>query len=255
MAQASSAGPQRGEDLQATLTLEFVDAVRGITTTLHLTSEAACTTCSGSGAAPGSSPHVCGVCGGRGVVDDNQGFFSLSSPCPACAGRGVVIDTPCPTCRGTGVERRPREVKVRLPAGVADRQTIRLKGRGGPGRNGGPAGDLLVECRVQPHALFGRDGHNLTIRLPVTYAEAVLGAEVDVPTLDGPSVKLRLKPGTQPGSKHRVKGKGVASERHAGDLIVTVDVVVPKQLNDAERAAVEALALAGTASPRAHLEV
>ena len=108
---------------------------------------------------------------------------------------------------------------------------------------------------MQPHALFGRDGHNLTLRLPVTYAEAALGAEVDVPTLDGPSVKLRLKPGTQPSSKHRVKGKGVASERHTGDLIVTVDVVVPKHLNDAERAAVEALARAGTPSPRAHLEV
>jgi molecular chaperone DnaJ len=249
------AGPQRGEDLQATLTLEFVDAVRGITTTLHLTSDAACTTCSGSGAAPGTQPHVCGVCGGRGVVDDNQGFFSFSSPCTACGGRGVVIDTPCPTCRGTGIERRPREVKVRLPAGVADGQTIRLKGRGGPGRNGGPAGDLLVDCRVHPHALFGRDGHNLTLRLPVTYAEAALGAEVDVPTLDGPTVKLRLKAGTQPNSKHRVKGKGVATDRHTGDLIVSVDVVVPKHLNDAERAAVEALARAGSPSPRAQLEV
>ena len=249
------AGPQRGEDLAATLTLDFVDAVQGITTTLHLTSDAACTTCSGSGAAPGTAPRVCTVCGGRGVVDDNQGFFSLSSPCGVCAGRGIVIENPCPTCRGTGVERRPREVKVRLPAGVADGQTIRLKGRGGPGRNGGPAGDLLVECRVQPHALFGRDGHNLTLRLPVTYAEAALGAEVDVPTLDGPRVKLRLKAGTQPGSKHRVRGKGVASERHTGDLIVTIDVVVPKHLNDAERAAVEALAQAGTPSPRTHLEV
>ena len=249
------AGPQRGEDLVATLTLDFEDAVRGITTSLHLTSDAACSTCAGSGAAPGTAPRVCGVCGGRGVVDDNQGFFSLSTPCTACAGRGVVIETPCPTCRGTGVERRPREVKVRIPAGVDDGKSIRLKGRGSPGRNGGPAGDLLVECKVTPHRIFGRDGQNLTVRLPVTFAEAVLGAEIDVPTLDGPSVKLRLKAGTQPGSKHRVKGKGVVTDRHTGDLIVTVDVVVPGHLNDAERAAVEALSRAGTPSPRAHLEV
>ena len=132
------AGPQKGEDLAATLTLDFDDAVRGITTSLHLTSDAACSTCSGTGAAPGTAPRVCGVCGGRGVTDDNQGFFSLSTPCTACGGRGVVIDSPCPTCRGNGIERRPREVKVRLPAGVDDGQTIRLKGRGGPGRNGGP---------------------------------------------------------------------------------------------------------------------
>lgn len=249
------AGPQKGEDLVATLTLDFGDAVHGITTALHLTSDAACTTCSGSGAAPGTSPRVCGVCHGRGVTDDNQGFFSLSAPCQACAGRGVVIETPCPTCRGTGVERRPREVKVRIPAGVADGQTIRLKGRGGPGKNGGPSGDLLVECKVTPHKLFGRDGHNLTLRVPVTFAEAALGAEVDVPTLDGGRVKLRLKPGTQPGSKHRVKGKGVVTDRHEGDLIVTVEVTVPTHLNDAEKAAVEALSRATTTSPRAHLEV
>jgi molecular chaperone DnaJ len=249
------AGPQRGEDLVATLSLDFSDAVHGITTALHLTSDAACTTCSGSGAAPGTSPRVCGVCHGRGVTDDNQGMFSLSSPCGACGGRGVVIEHPCPTCRGTAIERRPREVKVRIPAGVDDGTTIRLKGRGGPGRNGGPAGDLLVECKVKGHRLFGRDGQNLTLRLPVTFAEAALGAEVDVPTLDGGRVKLRLKAGTQPGSKHRVKGKGVLTERHTGDLIVTVDVSVPTRLNDEEKAAVEALSRAATASPRAHLEV
>ena len=127
-------GPQRGEDLTASLNLEFVDAAHGLTTTLHLTSDAACSTCSGSGAAPGTQPRLCGVCNGRGVTDDNQGFFSFSSPCVVCQGRGVVIDTPCPTCRGKGIERRPREVAVRIPAGVADGSTIRLKGRGGPGR-------------------------------------------------------------------------------------------------------------------------
>jgi molecular chaperone DnaJ len=247
------AGPQRGEDLSATVSLEFADAANGIATTLHLTSDAACSTCQGNGAAPGSAPKVCTNCSGRGVVADNQGLFSFSSPCQVCSGRGVVIDTPCPTCRGTGVERRPREVKVRIPAGVADGQTIRLKDRGSPGRNGGPPGDLLVECRVAPHPLFGRDGQNLTLRVPVTLTEATLGADIDVPTLDGSSVTLRLRPGTQPGSKHRVKGRGVATAKHTGDLIVTTDVLIPTSLTDGQRAALDALAAASTENPRAYL--
>jgi len=250
---SASAGPQRGDDLEATLTLDFVDAIKGITTTLYLTSDAQCSTCHGSGAKPGTTPRTCGVCGGRGVVDDNQGFFSFSSPCRNCQGRGVIIDDPCPTCRGTGIEKRAREVKVRIPAGVADGQRIRLKGRGGPGRNGGPAGDLFVECHVTPHRLFGRDGSNLTLRVPITFAEAALGGDIDVPTLEGPTVKLRLKPGTQSGSRHRVKGKGIDNGRHVGDLIVTVDVQVPTKLSDDQRKAIEAFATS-TTSPRVNLE-
>ncbi len=248
---STGVAPQRGGDLEAELTLDFEDAVRGMTTTLHLTSDALCSTCSGSGAKPGTAPRPCRVCNGRGVVEDNQGLFSFSSPCTACQGRGVVIDDPCATCRGTGVERRPREVKVRMPAGVADGQRIALKGRGAPGRNGGPPGDLYVTCNVVPHPLFGRDGDNLTVRVPLTFAEAALGADVQVPTLDGGPVRLRIKPGTQPGSKHRVKGRGVATKRRTGDLIVTTEVVVPSKLSDAERAAVEELARATTVSPRA----
>ncbi|MCU1400096.1 MAG: chaperone protein DnaJ [Acidimicrobiales bacterium] len=250
---SAGGGPQRGADLEASLTLDFVDAVQGITTTLYLTSDAQCSTCNGSGAKPGTQPKTCSICGGRGVVDDNQGFFSFSSPCRNCQGRGVVIESPCPTCRGSGVEKRAREVKVRLPAGVANGQRIRLKGRGAPGRNGGPAGDLLVECHVAPHALFGRDGDNLTLRVPITFSEAVLGGDIDVPTLAGPTVKLRLKPGTQSGSRSRVKGKGIETTKHTGDLIVTVDVQVPTKLSDEQKAAVEAFAAATTVSPRAHL--
>ncbi|MCB0967320.1 MAG: molecular chaperone DnaJ [Ilumatobacter sp.] len=250
-----AAGPQRGADLTAHLTLDFDDAAQGLTTTLYLTSDAQCSTCDGSGAKPGTHPVACGVCGGRGVVDDNQGLFSFSSPCRNCQGRGTVIPEPCPTCHGSGVERRPREVKVRIPAGVSDGQTIRLKGRGAPGRGGGPAGDLLVEITVQPHERFGRSGDNLTVRVPVTFAEAALGAAIDVPTLDGGTVTLKLKPGTQSGSRHRVKGKGITttskkSGTHTGDLIVTVDVVVPTELTDAERAAIEQLAAATTVNPR-----
>jgi len=247
---SASGGPQRGTDVEATLTLDFIDAAKGLTTTLYLTSDAQCSTCNGSGAKPGTQPKVCSQCGGRGVVDDNQGFFSFSSPCRACGGGGVVVEQPCPTCHGTRVERRPREVQARIPAGVADGQKIRLKGRGAPGRNGGPAGDLIVECKVMPHPSFGRSADNLTVRVPITFAEAALGGSIDVPTLDGPNVTLRLQPGTQSGSRHRVKGKGLTTAKGAGDLIVTTDIAVPSKLTDEQRAAIEAFAAATTVSPR-----
>jgi molecular chaperone DnaJ len=249
-------GPHRGQDLEADLHLDFEDAVQGLTTTIHLTSEAACSTCHGSGARPGTTPRTCPQCTGRGVLDDNQGFFSFSQPCPNCAGQGYVIDDPCPTCLGTGIEHRPREVKVRLPPGVADGQRIRLKGRGGPGRNGGPPGDLYVTARVGPHHLFGRRDDDLTIAVPVTFPEAALGADVRVPTLDGGSVKVRIPPGTRSGRILRVKGKGVPGRKRTGDLLVTVEVAVPQNLTDHERKAVEALAAAADGrSPRAHLGV
>jgi len=241
---SSGAGPRRGADVDAELTLDFVDAARGLTTTLHLTSDAQCSTCHGSGARPGTTPKLCPQCGGRGVIDDNQGLFSFSSPCRRCGGVGTVIEDPCQTCRGSGVEKRPREVQARIPAGVSDGQTMRLKGRGAPGRNGGPAGDLLVQIHVAPHALFGRNGNDLTTRVAVSFVEAALGGDIAVPTLDGSAVKLRLRPGTQPGSRHRVKGKGIEAKKGTGDLIVTVDVVVPTSLTDPERSAIEALAAA-----------
>ncbi len=243
---SAGGGPQRGADVEATLTLDFADAVRGLTTTLYLTTDAQCGTCDGSGAKPGTSPNVCSRCGGRGVIDDNQGFFSFSSPCSACGGRGVTIEQPCPACYGSGVEKRQREVQARIPAGVADGQKIRLKGRGAPGRNGGPAGDLIVECHVVPHTRFGRDGQNLTVRVPVRFDQAALGGDVEVPTLDGPTVTLRLKPGTQPGSRHRVRGKGVVTSKQEGDLIVTVDIQVPTHLTAEQRAAIEAFAAASS---------
>ena len=237
---ARATAPARGGDLQAELHLSFVDAVKGVTTAVHLTSEAVCSTCDGSGAKPGTTPHVCAACSGRGVTDDNQGLFSFSAPCTVCGGRGVVIDDPCPTCRGTGVERRPREVKVRVPAGVNDGQRIRLAGRGEPGRNGGPPGDLFVVVHVMPHELFGRKGRNLTIT---------------VPTLDDGPVTLRVPPGTRTGKTFRVKGRGVPTATSTGDLLVTTEVAVPAKLSAAERKAVEALAAASTESPRAHLGV
>jgi len=250
------AGPQRGADLETELHLAFPDAVHGLTTTVNLTSDAPCPTCSGSGAEPGTAPVTCPVCDGRGVTDDNQGLFSFSSPCARCGGRGTIVEQPCRTCRGTGTERRPRSVKVRIPAGVEHGQRIRLKGRGAPGRNGGPAGDLFVVVLVGSHPLFGRKGKDLTLSVPITFPEAALGAEVKVPTLDGSSVTLRVPPGTRSGRTFRVRGRGVPVAAGVGDLLVTVEVAVPSTLSDAEREAVEALATAsaaGGASPRDHL--
>ena len=246
-------GPQRGSDLEAELHLDFTDAVAGLSTSLHIVSDAVCGTCTGSGAAPGTAPTRCSSCGGRGAIQDDQGMFATSRPCPSCGGRGVRIESPCPNCRGTGVERRPREIKVRIPAGVHDGQRIRLKGRGDPGRQGGQPGDLYVTCRVAPHPTFAMDGRNLRVTVPITFAEAALGADIEVPTIDGGRVKVRIPAGTRPGRTFRVKGRGVATGKGTGDLMVSVEVAVPAKLSPEERAAVEALAAAATESPRAHL--
>jgi molecular chaperone DnaJ len=247
-------GPQRGEDLEAEIHLSFSDAITGITTALNVVSDVACATCHGTGAAPGTSPVICSVCGGRGVLDDNQGFFSFSQPCQACGGTGMRIETPCPTCHGSGLERRPRSVKVRIPAGVADGQRIRLKARGGSGISGGPPGDLYVVVHVAPHELFGRKGKDLTLTVPVTFAEAALGATITVPTLDKP-VSLKIPAGTRSGRTFRVRGHGVPSGSSTGDLLVTVEVTVPQELSDAERTAIEKLAAASGESPRRYLGV
>jgi molecular chaperone DnaJ len=247
--------PAKGADLETDLHLSFTDAVRGVTTAVHLTSDAPCSRCDGNGAEPGTSPTSCSSCGGRGVTDDNQGPFSFSQPCQRCAGRGVTISDPCTTCRGTGAERRPREVKVRIPAGVKPGQKIRLKGRGGPGGPGGRNGDLFVNVHVAAHQLFGRSRRNLTLKVPVAFHEAALGADIKVPTLDEGPVTLRLAPGTTNGRTLRVKGKGVGDPDNRGDLLVTVDVVVPEELTDDQRNAVEALAAASDTSPREHLGV
>lgn len=236
-------GPQRGSDVETELHLSFEDAVTGVTTSVNLTTDVRCHTCRGSGAAPGTQPTTCPRCGGAGTLQDNQGLFSLSQICPQCGGRGTVVTTPCPTCAGTGVEHRNRTVKVRIPPGVEDGQRIRVKGRGASGRNGGPSGDLYVVVRVDRHGIFGRRGSNLTLTVPISYAEATLGTTLTVPTLTDP-VTLRIPPGTPTGRTFRVKGRGVPAGRKgsSGDLLVTVAVDVPDTLTDEQRAAVEALA-------------
>lgn len=242
-------GPQRGVDLEAALTMPFHAAIAGATTAVQVTSDVRCPGCSGSGAAPGTVPRACGVCGGRGAVEEDQGFFSFSRPCSSCAGRGMVIESPCSACGGGGSVRRPREIKVKIPAGVRDGQRIRVKGRGGAGSNGGPDGDLFVRVHVEPHQTFGRTGDHLTVSVPVTLAEAALGAEVSVPTLEGDAVTIRLPAGTPSGKTLRVRKRGVKTDRSIGDLMVTVQVDVPADLTAGQRSALEAYASA-TPSPR-----
>ena len=251
-----AAGPQRGQDLEAELHLDFLEAVHGVTTSVSLTSDAACSRCGGNGAEPGTFPDTCPTCAGTGAVAVDQGPFSFSQVCPTCGGRGQVVEKKCKQCKGSGVERRRREVKVRMPAGVRDGQRIRVKGRGGAGRNGGPAGDLYVVVHVGAHAIFGRQGtKNLTVKVPVTFAEAALGAQVKVPTLDEP-VTVKVPAGTQSGTTVRVRGRGIKPAKgEPGDLLVTFDVVVPKELSADERAAVETLAENLGGNPREQLGV
>jgi molecular chaperone DnaJ len=247
-------GPQRGADTEADLHLSFAEAVEGIVTTVNVATMATCATCGGSGSRPGTTPIVCPRCGGTGHLNDNQGLFSLSTPCPECRGRGTKIVDPCPTCFGTGTQRHDRPVKVRIPAGVNDGQRIRVPRRGEPGRDGGPPGDLYVTVSVAPHGLFGRRGLDLTLTVPITFPEATLGAQVTVPSLTRP-VTLKVPPGTKTGKTFRVSGRGLTQGTKQGDLLVTVELVVPTELSDEQREAVEALATATTSSPRAHFGV
>jgi molecular chaperone DnaJ len=233
-------GPRRGDDLESSLNLSFEDAVNGVTTTVTLMGTGPCSTCNATGAAPGTTPIVCSACGGRGVVDANQGFFSFSQPCNMCNGHGMRVERPCPSCNGSGGEQKARDVKVRIPAGVEHGQRIRLKQRGGMGVNGGPPGDLYVVVRVKEHTLFGRRGKDLTITVPIRFTEASLGATISVPTLDGP-VSLKVPVGTKSGRTLRVKGRGTAAAGGAGDLLVTLEIAMPPDLSDAQRAAIEAL--------------
>jgi molecular chaperone DnaJ len=253
----AATGPHRGQDLETELYLSFDDAVKGVTSTVRFRSDAVCHICHGNGAAPGTSPETCPQCHGTGTIAVDQGPFSFSQVCPTCGGRGQVIPNPCPTCHGRGVEVRDREVKVRIPAGVADGQRIRVKGRGGAGSNGGPAGDLYVVVHVAAHPLFGRNGNDLTLHVPVTFAEATLGADVKVPTLGG-QVTVRIPPGTPSGKVMRVRGKGIAAGggangKRKGDLLVTVDVQVPTALTAEQRDAVESLTKVMDDHPRESL--
>jgi len=252
---ARTVQPRRGADVESEVTLAFRDAVNGATVPLRMTSPGPCPTCSGTGAAAGTMPRTCPVCQGSGQTSRNEGGFALSEPCRECRGRGLIVDNPCPTCHGSGRGTTSKTMQVRIPAGVQDGQRIRLKGKGAPGERGGPAGDLIVVVHVHGHSLFGRRGDNLTVTVPVTVAEAALGAEIKVPTLDGSTVTLRLPPGTANGTTMRVRGRGsLRSDGTRADLLVTIEIVVPQKLNDKARKAMESFAAAtADEDPRAGL--
>ena len=247
---------RRGADVEGEVTIGFAEAVEGTTVSVQMVSEAACEACRGTGAKAGSVPEVCATCQGSGMqASAAGGVFQTSEPCRDCHGRGLIVTDPCDVCHGSGRAKSTRTMQVRIPAGVEDGQKIRIKGKGSPGENGGPAGDLYVLVHVRPHRIFGRSGHNLTITVPVTFPEAALGADIEVPTLQGGRVKLRIPAGTPNGRTFRVRGKGVAQANGAhGDLLASVEVQVPGKLDDRAIAALKEFADAvGPSDPRAGL--
>src|SRR5215216_4853400 len=246
--------PRRGNDLETETELSFMEATRGVAMPLRLTSPAPCTNCHGSGARPGTSPKVCPNCNGAGVVNRNQGAFGFSEPCTECRGSGSIIEQPCDECKGTGVTTRTRTINVRIPPGVEDGQRIRLAGQGEAGLRGAPSGDLYVTVHVRPDKVFGRDGDDLTVTVPVSFHELALGTTLSVPTLEG-KVGVRVPKGTSDGRILRVRGRGVPKRSGGhGDLLVTVKVAVPPNLEGEAAEALEAYAKAERASgfdPRA----
>jgi molecular chaperone DnaJ len=249
----SSGGPQRGADMATELNISFQDAAFGVETQVTVEGAATCSKCNGSGAEPGTPITTCPTCAGRGVVAQNQGLFSFSQPCPQCKGSGRLVEKPCSQCRGSGAEHRRRNVKLRVPAGVKDGSTLRLRGKGAPGSFGGASGDLMVRIRVAPSSTFGRNDNDLTLRVPISYTEATLGTKIDVPTLNG-GVRVKIPSGTPSGKTFRVRGKGINPERgRPGDLLVTVEVAVPKKVSKDEKRLLEELAEHETNELRSHL--
>jgi molecular chaperone DnaJ len=241
---ASANRARRGADVETEVRIDFVEAVQGATVPLRLSSPSTCDTCHGSGAKPGTTPRTCPTCAGAGLVSRSQGAFAFSEPCRDCRGTGRIVDDPCPECGGDGVSTKQRTLTVRIPPGVDDDQRIRLAGQGEPGTGGGNAGDLYVRVHVTPHAVFGRSGNDLTLKVPVTFTELALGTTLEVPTLEG-KVALRVAPGTASGRVLRVRGKGIVRrDGQAGDLLVTLQVAVPSNMDDKAKAALEQYAAA-----------
>ncbi len=238
----SRGGPQRGSDLQYTLDLDLEQAVKGTTVKIKVPRLVSCESCDGSGAKPGSSPSNCGTCGGVGQVRMQQGFFSVQQTCPNCRGRGQVISDPCRECGGQGRVEERKSLSVKVPAGVDTGDRIRLSGEGEAGPSGGPSGDLYVQISVRDHQLFERDGKHLYCEVPISFVDAALGGELEVPTLDG-RVKLKIPAETQTGKLFRLRGKGVVPVRggSAGDLMCRVVVETPVNLNRRQKDLLEEL--------------
>ncbi|HEX5469311.1 MAG TPA: molecular chaperone DnaJ [Gaiellaceae bacterium] len=242
---------ERGRDVEVSLNVSFEDSLHGLTTKIPVELDVACSVCHGTGAEPGTTPTICPVCRGRGVVSEDEGFFAFSRPCPRCHGNGTVIEKPCHRCHGSGRERRTKRYTVKVPAGVKNGTQIRLKGKGEAGTNGGPAGDLIVTTRVSASPLYERRGADLVLDVPVTYAEAALGASVEIPTPEG-RVALKVPAGSQDGKLLKVKGRGAPKLKGGGkgDLLARLRVVIPTKLSKAEREAIENLQKISHDDPR-----
>jgi molecular chaperone DnaJ len=246
---------ERGADVEVAINVSFEDSLRGLTTKIPVELETSCQTCNGSGAEPGTTPTICPECRGRGVTAEDEGFFAFSRPCPRCGGNGTVIEKPCRQCGGSGRQRRTKRYTVKIPAGVKDGTQIRLKGKGEAGFGGGPPGDLIVTTRVARSPVFERKGADLVIEVPVTYAEAALGAEVELPTPEGRRISLKVPAGSHDGKLLRVRGQGAPKLNGGGkgDLLARLRIAVPSKLTKAEREALEALQKASTRDVRERL--
>jgi molecular chaperone DnaJ len=253
----SRARVERGNDLEAQVSISFDQAIAGAQIPLSVPMRTTCGTCHGTGAKPGTTPIVCPRCEGRGVESQGQGMFSISQPCSRCGGSGTVIESPCPTCNGSGAVRTVKRMRVNVPPGVRDGGRIRLAGKGEPGPGGGPPGDLYLLVHVAPSPVFARKGANLEVEVPLTIPEALRGAEVQVPTLNGAKT-LRVAPGTKHGTVQRLRGEGPVKPGSGhppahGDIHYRFLIDVPQQLSEEQQDAVEALAKTLDGNPRARL--
>ncbi|MDO8837532.1 MAG: molecular chaperone DnaJ [Parvibaculum sp.] len=235
--QRNDGGRARGHDLRYNMEIDLEEAFEGKKAQVRVPGSVACETCKGSGAAPGSSPVTCATCQGHGKVRASQGFFTIERTCPTCHGRGQTIDKPCTACHGQGRVEKERTLSVNIPAGVEDGTRIRLAGEGEAGMRGGPAGDLYIFLSVRPHRLFERDGADLFCRVPISMATAALGGEIEVPTLGGKRVKVKVPEGAQTGRQFRLKGKGmpVVNSRETGDLYIQITVETPVNLTKKQK--------------------
>jgi molecular chaperone DnaJ len=235
--------PQRGEDLRYDMEITFEEAAHGCEKEITVTKPEHCDACQGSGAEPGSRTKACPACGGRGQIINSRGIFSIAQTCPHCQGAGRVVERPCPTCRGAGRHERSSKIKLRIPAGVDTGSRLRSAGNGEAGLRGAHPGDLYVVLHVKPHAIFQRDGDDLLCEVPVSFVQAALGAEIEVPALDAKTT-IKVPPGTQPGTMFRLKGKGVKNVQGYGhgDLHVRINVEVPTHLSSAQKAKLQEFA-------------
>jgi molecular chaperone DnaJ len=240
--QPRKGGSQRGENVEYVVEIPFETAVSGGQVTIQIPITEECATCGGSGAAPGSASHRCGECGGTGTISFGQGGFAVTRPCPACFGKGAIPDQPCPSCAGSGSVRQSRTLQINVPQGAETGSKVRLTGQGERGRAGGTAGDLVITFKVKPHTFFRREGLDIYVTIPVNIAQATLGSKVRVRTVSGKRVKLTIPPGTQAGTRFRIRGQGVERGGRVGDQYVDVKLEVPGALSPEQQKAMEEFA-------------